>query len=167
MSPTERQLYVAVCGAGVANDRDTPMAEAVGRLLARAGAIVVSGGLGGVMAAAVRGASIEGGLSIGLLPGETRAGAADGLTVALPTGLGEGRNILVVRAADALIAVGGEFGTLTEIAFALKIGVPVIGLDTWELAKEGKRVEAFPTATTPEAAVDLALEAARRSRQEE
>jgi uncharacterized protein (TIGR00725 family) len=161
MSPTERQLSVAVCGAGVANDRDTAVAEAVGRLLARAGAIVVCGGLGGVMAAAVRGASSEGGLSIGLLPGETRAGAAEGLTVALPTGLGEGRNILVVRAADAVIAVGGEFGTLTEIAFALKIGVPVIGLDTWELSKRGNAVEAFPSVTTPEEAVTRALEAAR------
>src|SRR5256885_80767 len=114
MTATERPTYVAVCGGGEAGESDLELAEAVGRALARAGAILVCGGLGGVMQAAVRGAAAEGGLSVGILPDDTRAGAADGLTVAIPTGLGEGRNLLVVRAADALIAIGGEFGTLSE-----------------------------------------------------
>jgi len=116
------------------------------------------------MQAAVRGASGEGGASIGLLPGETRAGAAEGLTVAVPTGMGEGRNLLIVRAADALIAVGGEFGTLSEIALAMKIGVPVVGLRTWELGRAGTTIDAFPRARSAQEAVELALQAARRSR---
>ena len=164
MNSTDRPVYVAVCGGGDAADRECELAEAAGSELARAGAILVCGGLGGVMQAAVRGADTEGGITIGLLPGSSRADAAEGLTVALPTGLGEGRNLLVVRSVDAVIAIGGEFGTLSEIALALKVGVPVIGLDTWELAKRGEPVNAFPTAATAEDAVQQALDAARRRR---
>jgi hypothetical protein len=166
MTSTERPLYVAVCGAGVANERETGQAEAVGRLLARAGAIVVCGGLGGVMAAAARGATKEGGMCVGILPGHDRTGQAPQLTVSIPTGLGEARNALVVRAADALIAIGGGHGTLSEIALALKTNVPVIGLDTWELAKSGAPVDAFPQEKTAEAAVERAVEAAGRSRRD-
>ena len=164
MTSSERPLYVAVCGAGDANEEEQALAEAAGRLLARAGAVVVCGGLGGVMAAAARGAALENGTSIGLLPGATRGEESPELTYALPTGMGEGRNALVVRAADAVIAIGGEFGTLSEIALALKIGVPVVGLGTWELAKGGAPVDAFPPEKSAESAVERALEAARRSR---
>ena len=126
------------------------MAEEVGRLLARRGAVVVCGGLGGVMEAACRGASREGGTTVGVLPGLDRGAANPFVSVAVATGLGEARNALVVRAADALIAVGGAYGTLSEIALALKAGKPVIGLGTWEI--DGvERVEG------PEAAVNLAL----------
>jgi uncharacterized protein (TIGR00725 family) len=122
----------------------------VGRLLARRGAVVVCGGLGGVMEAACRGASREGGTTVGVLPGLDRGAANPFVSVAVPTGLGEARNALVVRAADALIAVGGAYGTLSEIALALKAGKPVIGLGTWEI--DGvERVEG------PEAAVNTAL----------
>ena len=162
MTSAER-LYVAVCGAADAGEHDTAQAEAVGRELARSGAILVCGGLGGAMEAAVRGAAAEGGVSVGILPGDSRAGAADGLTASIPTGMDEMRNALVVRAADALIAIGGEFGTLSEIALALKTGVPVVGLDTWELAKAGSAVDAITTASTPEAAVEHALRLARAS----
>ena len=126
------------------------MAEEVGRLLARRGAVVVCGGLGGVMEAACRGASRAGGTTVGVLPGLDRGAANPFVSVAVATGLGEARNALVVRAADALVAVGGAYGTLSEIALALKAGKPVIGLGTWEI--DGvERVEG------PEAAVNLAL----------
>jgi uncharacterized protein (TIGR00725 family) len=126
--------YVAVVGPGDASEEQERLAEAVGRELAEHGAIVVCGGLGGVMAAACRGAEAAGGMSVGILPGNDRAAANRWTTIALPTGLGELRNGLVVRAADALIAVGGGHGTLSEIALALKTGVRVIGLNTWDIA---------------------------------
>jgi uncharacterized protein (TIGR00725 family) len=154
--------YVAVCGPDPAPPEVAALAEEVGRLLARAGAVLVCGGLGGAMEAASRGAASEGGTVVGILPGSSRAAANPHVTVAIPTGMGEMRNALVVRAADAVVAVAGEYGTLSEIALALKAGVPVVGIATWELAKGGTPVEAFPRAETPEQAVDLALELARR-----
>jgi uncharacterized protein (TIGR00725 family) len=96
-----------------------------------------------------------------LLPGVDRAAGNEWLEFALPTGLGEVRNALVVRAADALVAVGGEFGTLSEIALALKAGTPVVGLSTWELARGGRHVEAIVPADTPDTAVTLAVELGR------
>jgi uncharacterized protein (TIGR00725 family) len=107
-----------------------------------------------------RGASSAGGTVIGILPGPDRAGASPHLTVSVPTGMGETRNALVVRAADAVIAVTGEWGTLSEIALALKMGRPVVGLATWELAKGGRAVEGIVRAATPEEAVARALELA-------
>jgi hypothetical protein len=146
-----------VCGPGIATDEEEAWAEEAGRLLARAGAIVVCGGMSGVMDAAARGAAAEGGLCVGILPGRDRTGASAHLTVAIPTGMGETRNALVVRAADAVIAISGEFGTLSEIALALKMGVPVVGLSTWELSRRGSPVETITRAATPEDAVEAAL----------
>jgi uncharacterized protein (TIGR00725 family) len=153
------RLSIAVCGPDPVPDGEVEArAEAVGRLIARAGAVLVCGGLGGVMEASCRGAAAEGGLTVGILPDLDRRRANPYLTYSIPTGMGEMRNTLLVRAADAVIAVAGEFGTLSEIAFALKTGVPVVGMDTWELAKAGGRsVEAFARATTPEEAVAEAL----------
>ena len=128
-------------GAGEADARLQAVAEEVGRLLAEAGATVVTGGLGGVMEAASKGAREAGGTTAGLLPGADRREANPWLTVAIPTGIGEARNALVVRAADGVIAVGGAWGTLSEIAFARKTGKPVVGLGSWDL--EG--VEGFDT----------------------
>ena len=125
--------YVAVVGPSDATSQEKRAAEAVGRGLADAGAILISGGLGGVMEAACHGASAAGGTTVGLLPGTDRTSANDYLQIALPTGLGELRNGLIIRAADAVIAVGGAYGTLSEIALALRTKVPVIGLDTWEI----------------------------------
>jgi uncharacterized protein (TIGR00725 family) len=119
-------------------------------LLAGRGAVVVCGGLGGVMEAACRGARGEGGTAVGILPGLDRGAANPHVSVAVATGLGEARNALVVRAADALIAVGGAYGTLSEIALALKAGKRVVGLGTW-------RIEGVELADGPEAAVDMAL----------
>jgi uncharacterized protein (TIGR00725 family) len=163
MTPPNR-LYISICGPGVASSEEEALAQEVGRLVAAAGAVLVCGGMTGVMDAAARGAEREGGVSIGILPGPDRAGASPHLTYSLPTGMAEGRNVLVARAADALIAVAGEFGTLSEIAFALKIGVPVVGLKTWQLHRRGRPVEAFKAVQTPEEAVSTALELARRGR---
>jgi uncharacterized protein (TIGR00725 family) len=116
------------------------------------------------MEAAARGAATEGGTVMGILPGANRLGANMYLTLSIPTGMGEARNTLIVRSSDALIAVAGEFGTLSEIAFALKTGVPVVGLGTWELSKGGARIDAFPQVTTPEEAVREALRLASEDR---
>jgi uncharacterized protein (TIGR00725 family) len=150
--------YIAVVGAGDATDAESAAAEEVGRGLASAGAVVVCGGLDGVMAAACRGAKAAGGTTVGLLPGRDRGAANAWVDVAIPTGLGEARNALVVRAADALVAVGGEYGTLSEIALALKAGKPVIGLHTWDLARER---DPIVHAEDSESAVTLALAALR------
>jgi uncharacterized protein (TIGR00725 family) len=152
-------LYVAVIGPGDAEEGspEVEAAEAVGWALATAGAIVVCGGLGGVMAAAARGAAAGGGTSIGLLPGIDRAAANPWLSLALPTGLGEARNALVVRAADAVIAIGGGYGTLAEIALGLRAGTPVIGLSTWDLTRGGTPDAGIVPAEGPPEAVALAL----------
>lgn len=120
-------------GPGDATDAQRAVAEDVGRLLAEAGAIVVTGGHSGVMEAASKGAREAGGTTLGILPGADRREANEWVSVAVPTGMGEARNALVVRAADAVIAVGGAWGTLSEIALARKTGKPVAGLDSWEL----------------------------------
>lgn len=145
--------YVAVIGPSDATSQQTRTAEAIGHGLADGGAIVVCGGLGGVMAAACHGASAAAGVTVGLLPGADRTSANEWVQIALPTGIGELRNGLLVRAADAVIAVGGAYGTLSEIAFALRAGVPVIGLDTWE-------IEGVERVTSAAEAVTRALERA-------
>jgi uncharacterized protein (TIGR00725 family) len=148
-------LYVAVVGPGEATATESDAAEAVGRALAQAGAVVVTGGLGGVMEAACRGARDAGGLTVGILPGGDRSAANAAVMVALATGLGELRNGLVIRSADAVVAVGGAYGTLSEVALALKTGVPVVGLNTWE-------IEGIEPAEAPAEAVERALELAGR-----
>jgi uncharacterized protein (TIGR00725 family) len=143
--------YIAVIGPSEATDEELARAETVGRMLGEAGAVVVCGGLGGVMEAAARGAAGAGTVVVGLLPGRDRRDANPHVTVVIATGMGEMRNALVVRSVDAVIAVGGAYGTLSEIAFALRTGVPVVGLGTWDL-------DDVIDAPDPEAAVALALE---------
>ncbi len=126
--------YVAVVGPGTAAPAEEATATDVGALLARRGAIVVCGGLGGVMAAACRGAAEAGGTTVGLLPGTDRADGNPYLTVALPTGLGQLRNGLVVAAADAVIAIGGNWGTLSEVALAVRAGLPVAAVGGWRVS---------------------------------
>ncbi len=146
--------YIAVVGASQPTESQERAAEEVGRRLGAAGAIVVTGGRGGVMAAAGRGAREAGAVVVGLLPGSDRAEANRWLTVALPTGLGELRNGLVVRAADAVVAVGGAYGTLSEIALALAAGTAVVGVDSWP-------IDGMEVAESPRAAAERALELAR------
>jgi uncharacterized protein (TIGR00725 family) len=154
---------VAVVGPGDgASAAELEAAETVGRLLAEAGAVVVCGGRGGVMEAACRGARSVEGLTVGILPGRDRREANPFVVVAVPTGLGEARNALVVRAADAVVAVGGAYGTLSEIALALKAGTPVVGLGTWELARGGEPDTGIRRAASAEEAAVTALELARK-----
>lgn len=122
--------------------------------------MVVTGGRTGVMEAASRGAKEGGGTTLGILPGLERAEANEFVDLAVPTGLGEARNALVVRCADAVVAVGGEFGTLSEMALTLKAGKPLVGIGTWELAKAGESVDPFERFDTPETAAARALELA-------
>ncbi|MGI8513240.1 MAG: TIGR00725 family protein [Solirubrobacteraceae bacterium] len=150
---------IAVVGSWRPDPQRDAAAEAVGRGLAEAGAVVVCGGMSGVMEAACRGAAGAGGLTVGLLPGGDPGEGNAWVDVAIPTAMAELRNGLIARAGRAMIAIGGEWGTLSEVAFALKLGRPVVGLDTWELARGGRRVEGIVKARDPAAAVGLALEA--------
>jgi uncharacterized protein (TIGR00725 family) len=152
--------YIAVIGPGdEATVADLELARQVGALLADRGAVLVGGGLGGVMAAACQGAVEHGGLTVGLLPGDDREAGNPYLSVALPTGIGELRNGLVVRASDALIAIGGSWGTLSEIALAMRTGKPVVVLNGWKV--EGRlsgRADGLREAVlSPEQAVEEAL----------
>jgi uncharacterized protein (TIGR00725 family) len=160
IAPVPTPTIVAVVGAGECTSDEAYLAEAVGRELGAAGAILICGGGGGVMAAACRGARAAGGLTIGILPGTSPSEANADVVIPIVTGIGEARNLIIVRTARAVIAVGGEFGTLSEIAFALKLGRPVVGLRTWELSREGHPCEAILRARTPEEAVRVALRAA-------
>lgn len=145
--------YVAVIGGGEADPGIAALAFEVGRELARRGAIVVCGGLGGVMEAAAQGVQEAGGVSIGILPDPDRSRANPYLTYAIPTNLGHARNLIIVHAADALIAVGGSYGTISEAAIALKMGKRVVALRTaWSLPHLG-------TAQTPQQAVALIFDA--------
>jgi len=141
-------IQVSVIGSGTEHEEN---AEQVGRLLAERGATVVTGGLGEVMAAAARGAKDAGGTTIGILPGETRMDGNPWLDHVVVTGIGHGRNLAVVASGDAVIAVGGRYGTLAEIGFALTLGRPVVVLEP------GWQAEGTQRAQTPEEAVELAL----------
>jgi uncharacterized protein (TIGR00725 family) len=153
-----KKLLIAVIGASQAGSAELKAAEEVGRLIATSGATLVCGGMGGVMEAACRGASAEGGLTVGILPGENSQGANEFVQVAISTGIGYARNLAVARSARAVIAIGGSYGTLSEIAYALQGGLPVIGLDTWRISRDGKRHDAIIAATSPADAVEKALE---------
>ncbi|MFW6123217.1 MAG: TIGR00725 family protein [Thermodesulfobacteriota bacterium] len=153
MSGKSLPKYVAVIGGGEAAPEAASLAYEVGRELARRNAVVLCGGLGGVMEAAARGVQDAGGVCIGILPDPDRGRANPYLTYALPTNLGHARNLIIVHAADALIAVDGSYGTISEAAIALKLGKPVVGLWVdWEL-------KGLQRAQTPADAVDRVLRA--------
>jgi uncharacterized protein (TIGR00725 family) len=126
-------VYVAVAGAGQASAEIGQLAEEVGRLLAVAGVVVVTGGLGGVMEAASRGAAQAGGQVVAIVPGESRQAATPHATAVVATGTGQGRNLALAATCDGMIAVGGEWGTLSEIALAGKLGRPVVALAGWDV----------------------------------
>jgi uncharacterized protein (TIGR00725 family) len=157
-------LYIGVAGASRPEPSLLAQSELLGRRLAEAGAVVLCGGGPGVMEAVCNGARSAGGVTVGLLPGLDRREGNPHLSIALPTGLGQGRNLLLVRSSDAVVAVGGGFGTLSEIALALRTGVPVVGLATWSLRLDDQVVAAFPVAEDAETAARLALEAGRSRR---
>jgi len=133
MGNRDEKIIIAVIGGRHVEKRLLKEAERVGELIAAKKAVLVCGGLGGVMEAVSKGAKKEGGLTIGILPHEHKKEANDYIDVPIATGLGIGRNVIIARTADALIAVGGEYGTLSEIAFALQMGKPVVGINTWDI----------------------------------
>lgn len=153
--------YVSVIGPSECSEWEAQAAESVGRLLASNDVNVICGGRGGVMEAVCRGAQEAGGVTVGILPGLAVEEGNQYLTITIPTGLGEGRNAIIARAGKAVIAIGGRFGTLSEIAFALKMGKQVVGLRTWDpLYADGSRTP-IQTVETPEEAVELVLEEIR------
>ncbi len=155
----EQLLRIGVIGSHQCGDAVADLARRVGELIAWEGAVLICGGLSGVMEAAAMGARDAGGLTVGLLPGEDPGAANPGIVIAVPTGLGEARNPIVVRASDAVIAVAGGWGTLSEAAFCLKNEVPLITL--------GSEMPPLPVpvAESPEAAVEWALDQARKRRE--
>jgi uncharacterized protein (TIGR00725 family) len=151
-------MIVAVIGDGSCSADTASLAEEVGRLVAESGAAVVCGGLGGVMEAACRGAKSAGGLTIGVLPGRSRRDANPHVDIPIVTGLGDARNVIVASSGQSVIAVRGGFGTLSEIAHALKQGIPVVGLGSWQLGREGwDEAKGMIPATDPADAVQKAL----------
>ncbi|MFH1646584.1 MAG: TIGR00725 family protein [Chloroflexota bacterium] len=150
-------MFIAVIGGGDCPPSILKIAEEVGREIARRGAVLVCGGLGGVMEAACRGASAEGGLTIGILPGESRQAANPYVRIPIVTGMGHARNVAVVKSAQAVIAIDGSYGTLSEIGHALQSGIPVIGLDTWSLSIEAQADSGIIPAGSPKEAVDMAV----------
>lgn len=153
---------VAVVGADHADEKTLSLAEGVGREIAKAGCWLICGGRGGVMEAASRGARKTGGMTIGILPGTNRNDANPHIELPIITDMGEGRNLLIVRNADAVIAVGGEWGTLSEIALARKIAKPVIGLRTWSLRKPDNSAADITEVETPEEAINVVMTAIAR-----
>ena len=159
----DRLLRIGVIGSGRSHPKWDEWAAAVGRGIAQAGAVLVCGGLSGVMSAAARVAKEAGGLTIGILPGTDANEANPGISIPIPTGLGEGRNLLVVQASDALIAIGGGAGTLSEIGFALKLHKPLVLLGSWRIEppEGGEPLAVSPhLVKTPQEAVRLALQLA-------
>jgi uncharacterized protein (TIGR00725 family) len=159
-----RPLRIAVVGDRNASGDLVAAAEAIGGAIARKGGVVVCGGMGGVMEAASRGAAAAQGIVVGILPGGAAHEGNTHVTIPIVTGMGEGRNIIVARTAEAMIAVGGAYGTLSEIAYALALGVPVIGYRTWTLHREGQSADPIRRAATSEEAVEMAWAAAMERR---
>lgn len=154
-----RRPRIAVCGSARCDKVTYEQARQVGRLLGTAGAVLLCGGLGGVMEAACRGARESGGFTVGILPGLEARAANPYVDLPIVTGMGQARNVILVLSAQAVIAVAGEAGTLSEVALALKLGRPVIGLQTWHLLRpDGTPEERIHRATSPEEAVRLALD---------
>ncbi len=157
----ERPLIIAVIGGGDPPQRALGLAEEVGRELALRGVVVVCGGLSGVMEAVCRGAKSAGGRTIGILPGNDSASANEYIDFPIMTGMGYARNVIVVKTGRAAIAIDGAYGTLSEIGHALGDGIPVIGLETWELPRRGDLPSQVVHASSPVDAVEKALVAAR------
>jgi len=156
---TEQKRFIAVIGGSDCTPEEARLAEEVGRGLARNGAVLICGGLGGVMRAACKGASAEGGLTVGILPGNSRQTANPYVNIPIVTNLSEARNIIVVKSAEAIIAIGGGYGTLSELGHALRNGTPVIGLNTWSLSRNERPDNSIVPARNPADAVKKALSA--------
>ena len=153
----DKNIFIAVIGGSDCSPQVAKLAEEVGREIAHHGAILVCGGLGGVMEAACKGASSQGGLTIGILPGDNRRAANPYVRIPIVTGIGYARNVAVVKSAQAVIAIDGSYGTLSEISYALDSGIPVIGLNTWALSRHDQQDSSIVLAQDPNEAVSKAL----------
>ena len=151
--------FIGVIGGGACLPETARIAEEVGRRIAGHGAVLVCGGVGGVMEAACRGALAAGGLTVGILPGNDPAEANPYVRIPIVTGMGEMRNVIIIKSVQAVIAIDGEYGTLSEIGHALKWGVPVIGIDTWELSRDGRTDGTIRIARNAAEAVEMAMAA--------
>jgi len=155
-------MIIAVIGDSSCAPEEAKLAETVGELLAQQGVTVICGGLTGVMEAVCRGAKSKGGLTVGILPGQDSSMANPWVDIPVVTGIGEARNVVVVKSAQAVIAVGGSYGTLSEIAYALKSRIPVIGLNTWSLSRNGQEDDSIVRVQSAAEAVDKAISLAKR-----
>lgn len=162
---TEKKVFIAVVGESHASPEIAKLAEEVGAEIAKAGAVLVCGGLKGVMEAASKGAKSAGGTTIGILPGSKKEEANPYIDYPIVTGIGYARNKLVVKTGHVVIAVGGSYGTLSEMAFALGYEIPVVGLKTWQLIHHsGQTDKKINYANTPKEAVALAMKLAREAK---
>jgi len=155
-------MVIAVIGDSSCPLEEAKVAEIVGEILAQRGATVICGGLGGVMEAVCRGAKSKGGLTIGVLPGENPSMANPWVSIPIATGIGYARNMAVVKSAQAVIAIGGNYGTLSELAYALKSNIPVIGLNTWLLSRNGQEDTPIIRVNSAREAVDKAISLAKK-----
>jgi len=160
-------MNITVIGDSACSVKEARQAETVGELLAKRGATVVCGGLGGVMEAVCRGAKSEGGLTVGILPGQDASMANPWVDIPVVTGMGEARNVAVVKSSQAIISIGGGYGTLSEIAYALKSSIPVIGLNTWSLSRNGMEDDSIIRVHSAAEAVDRAIALAKRHKNHE
>jgi uncharacterized protein (TIGR00725 family) len=160
-------MVIAVIGDSSCSPEEAKLAQTVGELLAQQHVTVICGGLGGVMEAVCRGAKSKGGLTVGILPGQDPNTANPWVDIPVVTGMGEARNVAVVKSAQVVIAVGGRYGTLSEIAHALKSGIPVIGLNTWSLLRNGREDDSIVRAQSAAEAVNKAISLAKRRQNHE
>jgi uncharacterized protein (TIGR00725 family) len=155
-------MIISVIGDSSCSSGEAKLAEKVGELLAGEGAIIICGGLGGVMEAACRGAKSRGGLTVGILPGQDPSTSNPWVDIPVVTGVGEARNVAVVKSAQAVIAIGGRYGTLSEIALALKSGIPVVGVNTWSFSRNGQEDDSIIRVQTAAEAVHKAISLAKK-----
>jgi uncharacterized protein (TIGR00725 family) len=155
-------MIIAVIGDSSCSPEEAKLAETVGELLAQQGVTIICGGLTGVMEAVCRGAKSKGGLTVGILPGQDSSMANPWVDIPVVTGIGEARNVAVVKSAQAVIAIGGRYGTLSEIAYALKSRIPIIGLNTWSLSQNGREADSIIRVRSAAEAVNKAISLAKR-----
>jgi uncharacterized protein (TIGR00725 family) len=155
-------MIIAVIGNSSCSPEEAKLAETVGELLAQQGVTIICGGLTGVMEAVCRGAKSKGGLTVGILPGQDSSAANPWVDIPVVTSIGEARNVAVVKSAQAVIAIGGSYGTLSEIAYALKSKIPIIGLNTWSLSRNGREDDSIIRVQSATEAVDKAISLAKR-----
>jgi uncharacterized protein (TIGR00725 family) len=160
-------MIIAVIGDSSCSPEEAKLAETVGELLAQQGVTVICGGLGGVMEAVCRGAKSKSGLTVGILPGQDSSTANPWVDIPVVTGIGEARNVVVVKSAQAVIAIGGSYGTLSEIAYALKSKIPVVGLNTWSLSRNGQEDNSIIRVQSAAEAVDKAISLAKKRKNHE